>query len=187
MTILKQVLLVAFDKLAYLAFSVLGFYFIYEGNVLQRFNSKKTFFAEYDEPVNEFPTIYTMIDGPMKGHLEYGKDFNISFRAQKSVKKIPGERDRLKRENLTIGKNILVDSPLEVTFEPIWDGTVFRISPLNYEQRIPLAYELEFTSSNTTGISSVGLQLITETGGSIDFETFDTNDVIYKGSLGKTV
>ena len=53
-----------FDKLAYGILSILGCYFIYKGGVLQRFSARKTFFAEYDEPVTKLPSLLTFIDGP---------------------------------------------------------------------------------------------------------------------------
>ena len=47
----------------YLAMLCLGIYFINEGAVLERFQMKRTNFAESNERVNELPTILT--------HLEY--------------------------------------------------------------------------------------------------------------------
>ena len=68
----------AFDKLAYGILSIVGCYFIYKG-VLQRFNERKTFFVEYDEPVRELPSLLTYIDSPIRRDLKYGIDFNLSF------------------------------------------------------------------------------------------------------------
>ena len=69
----------AFDKLAYGILSIVGCYFIYKGGVLQRFNERKTFFVEYDEPVRELPSLLTYIDSPIRRDLKYRIDFNLSF------------------------------------------------------------------------------------------------------------
>ena len=57
-----------------------GIYFIYMGDVVNRFQAKKTYFAEYYEPITELPTIWTWItfskDPP---GLTLGRDFNISW------------------------------------------------------------------------------------------------------------
>ena len=39
----------------------LGFYFIYKGDVLNRFQLKRTNFAEYTEDLSEIPTVTTWI------------------------------------------------------------------------------------------------------------------------------
>ena len=52
------------DAMAYFALSVLGFYFIFQGDVLEKFASKRTNFAQYEEEVTELPTILTYIDMP---------------------------------------------------------------------------------------------------------------------------
>ena len=45
----------------YIALLILGVYFIYAGDILQKFSNKKTTFAEYGEPVTELPTILAFI------------------------------------------------------------------------------------------------------------------------------
>ena len=37
------------DTFLYVALAILGLYFIYQGEVIQRFNKGKTFFADYNE------------------------------------------------------------------------------------------------------------------------------------------
>ena len=44
------------DKLFHLALTILGLYFIGEGQVMYKFLSAKTNFAEFDESVQELPT-----------------------------------------------------------------------------------------------------------------------------------
>ena len=66
------------DKLFYVALTILGLYFIGEGQVMTKFLSEKTNFAEYDEPIQELPTFTSEILGH-KVKMSYQKDFNISF------------------------------------------------------------------------------------------------------------
>ena len=67
------------DTLVYIALSLLGLYFIYEGHILEKYRSKKTSYAEYDEEITELPTMVTYIDKDIRNQFKYGKDFDISF------------------------------------------------------------------------------------------------------------
>ena len=49
------------QHLVYFALLFLGVYFIYAGEIVQKFSNKRTTFAEYGEPVSELPTIQTSI------------------------------------------------------------------------------------------------------------------------------
>ena len=102
-------------------------YFIYLGDIVHRFQAKKTYFAEYYEPITELPTIYTWIRfSKVSAGLTLGNDFNISWRGLKFSKK----------ENpLKLGWNSL-DAKLEIEFEeihrqgrPLWE---YKITPLNF-------------------------------------------------------
>ena len=66
------------DKVFYVALTILGLYFIAEGQVMTKFLSEKTNFAEYDESVQELPTFTSHVLGH-KINMSYGEDFNISF------------------------------------------------------------------------------------------------------------
>ena len=98
----------------YIAFLCLGIYFIYEGNVVQRFQMKRTNFAESNERINELPTILAEIEYkyPYPDTLMiYGTDFNISYQAVGSEEKID------KQINLTLGENTLYNSELIINFQ----------------------------------------------------------------------
>ena len=170
---------VVLDKIIYITLSILGIYFIYQGNVIQKFYAEKTFFAEYDEPVTEFPSIITGIDGPNKKKLKYGKDFNISYCTL---------RNQTSR-SLIYGENQIDGSKLKVRFQRIYQGDAFntyKITPTNYQKDIPLDYDLRYTFDHTiTEVPTVDLQLLTETGGSLDDKTYTNNDAWYKGSVRK--
>ena len=49
--------LLVLEKLGYIAFMALGFYFVYQGSVMEKYQKKRTNFAEHSEPVVELPTI----------------------------------------------------------------------------------------------------------------------------------
>ena len=96
--------------LVYLAMLCLGIYFIYEGAVYERFQMKRTNFAESNEHVIELPTILTHIEYqyPYPNELlDYGTDFNISYQVIGSDAAV----------NLTNGKNSLRGSELIVDFK----------------------------------------------------------------------
>ena len=161
------------DQLIYSAFLFLACYFIYVGDVLDKFRSKRTNFAEYLEPVTELPTITTYIQSTDKiGVLLYGKDFNISY-AVYTGQYTDGGKSQLKYNNLTIGINKIEGSPLKVMFEIIYDflngREIFKITPLNFNPILsfPMHYELWYDFSKATSFTKklkLGLQLSTENG-----------------------
>ena len=147
----------AVDIVVYIALTITGSFFIYHGEVWQRFTLKRTNFAVYDKPVTALPTILTYIEGDKSKDLKYGLDFNIT----------------LSLSTLKMGLNIITigQQKMEVDFEALWDGSVFKISPIKSKRYIAIPssfYYLEYVFGNTTGISKVSLQLTTATGGSLD-------------------
>ena len=56
----------------------IGIYFIYEGEVIQRYLAGRTDFYQYNEGITEFPTILTIFQSPPT-NLSMGKDFNVSL------------------------------------------------------------------------------------------------------------
>ena len=63
MTSLRRIDLFKIVKcMIYISLTVLGYYFITEGEVLQRYRDRKTNFAEYSEPISELPAIVTWIE-----------------------------------------------------------------------------------------------------------------------------
>ena len=65
----------------YVILLCLGVYFIYAGQIIQKFQQKRTNFAEYGEEITEFPTILTSLEYTTQVDkiLEYGKDFNLTL------------------------------------------------------------------------------------------------------------
>ena len=159
------------NKAIYLLSLIIGFYFIYQGEVIKRFQQKRTNFAEYDEPVDELPTISTYIHSS-DTKLKFGTDFNISY----------GPYMTSKASSLTEGENVVTDSTLKLFFEDIGRNT-FKITPLNFEPGMPLDYELTFDFKNDsfTETTVVGFRLVTESNSvPVDgkFVDGDTNDLL---------
>ena len=166
------------DKLLYVALAILGFFFIYHGEVIQRFNKGKTFFAEYNEALDEFPTITTYFLGKVSSKPKYGKDFNISMGAYPD-----GEPVR----NLSFGENTIPGSTLKVYFEPFgqWSQD-FRITPLNFDPEMPVTYQLKYKFGKIP-LPKVGLRLTTAIGniGRVGEISFSTEDEEHQCQIGE--
>ena len=63
----------------YLILLILGIYFIYQGEVIPKYELKRTSFTEYIENATELPTILTQVIYRDNSSWTYGKDFNISY------------------------------------------------------------------------------------------------------------
>ena len=148
-----RIALSAIDKFSYVALAILGFYFIYQGQVIQRFSEEKTIFAEYDEALEEFPTMTTHIMGKLSPMPEYGSGFNISM----------GVADQAEpMRDLTFGENILPGSRLKVYFERYGEhAREFRITPLNFDPDMPVVYRLKYKFGKLA-VSKVSLRLSTD-------------------------
>ena len=119
-----QLFIQIIDRLTYLALSILGLYFIVEGNVIQNFRSGKTNFAQYSEPVTEIPTILTFIDSTKQRQYKYGIDFKIS------VGEWISNYNEGVSTNLTFGGNPISESPLIIEFEAVGNGHFFKLTPV---------------------------------------------------------
>ena len=72
-----EFLFLIFDVVTNLTLFCLGVYFIYVGEVVQRFHAKRTNFAVYKETMSEYPTIQTLMN-PYT-NLALGNNYNITF------------------------------------------------------------------------------------------------------------
>ena len=86
----------------------LGCYFIYQGEVVQKYKSKMTNFALSEENIAELPTIKTWIS-PLTSQFKLGKDFNITYKSGT-------EASEMKPVNLSLGNNS-IDGDLTVNFQ----------------------------------------------------------------------
>ena len=165
------------DKILYVALAILGFYFIYQGQVIQRFSEEKTIFAEYDEALDEFPTITTYIMGKLSPTPQYGKDFNISM---------GGDRGEPMRD-LNFGENILPGNRLKIYFERYGQyAREFRITPLNFGPAMPTVYRLVYKFGGLAE-QKVSLRLSTAIGdmGRLDGRSFGSEDEEHQSQIGE--
>ena len=66
------------DKIFHIALLAVGFYFLYQGEVIQRFRDGRTNFAVYSEPMREMATLSIWMAN-LPPNFTQGKDFTISF------------------------------------------------------------------------------------------------------------
>ena len=117
------------ERALYFSLICIGICFICMGDVMNRFQAKKTNLAEYFEPIHELPTIFTWIEFSEKSaDLKYGLEVNISW-------SIGNE------SFLAIGLNSL-NNGLKLELEEIERPDLsfpqmFRITPLNYPKGMP--------------------------------------------------
>ena len=105
----------------------LGSYLIYQGEVFQKFQAKKTNFAVYTEEIVEMPTMRTYVYPRMTNRIQFQKDYNISLRTFKADQEI----------NLTFGENIIPGTNLRLKFDiptAAWGSHDFKITPLNFKR-----------------------------------------------------
>ena len=87
------------NKLVYMTMFGLGSYFIYKGDVVQRFQLKRTNFAVYEEAIYKLPNTVMYIWPPNK-NITFGKDYWIHYDI--SQKKQDSDWKMLKKGNNTI-------------------------------------------------------------------------------------
>ena len=168
------------DKLFYVALTILGLYFIGEGQVMPKFLSEKTNFAEYDEPIQELPTFTSHVLGH-KINMSYGEDFNISF-------ELGSHMDGSVLTNLTFGNNLIANTSLILDLETIESGNVYKITPINFSQiETSMMFKFRYSFKDTTNVSHISLRLSTELGAiKLDDNTYNSDHVEYRGQLAET-
>ena len=156
----------------------LGVYFIYIGDVVNRFQAKKTNLAEYFEPITELPTIFAWIEfseGSKPTNFKLGLDFNITW---------IWDYDDMDSYSLRLGKNIF-NNGLELEFEEVPEIDIkhplmYKIIPLNFPDGMPKDYlfslHFDFTKNDTT-VERAGIAFSTRNnshcGGLYDGNFFD--------------
>ena len=115
------------EILVYVGSIVGGLSFIYQGEIIQRFNLKRKNFAVYSEPMVELPTILTYIY-PWTSEIIYGTNFNITCE-----KRSPSVSEKAMVTTLVYGDNYIQDINLRVEFQKLFQSNHFKIRPLNYK------------------------------------------------------
>ena len=138
------------DVLVYVTMLGLGIYFIYQGDVIQRFHLMRTNFMVYEEPIYEHPTIITWLDytymSPSIKNITFGKDFKIYFTTG---------RENVKQE-LIFGHNKILNSTLVLNLQQSFEGLStkklfpnhFKITPMNYKPEMPIDFRLTYMFQN---------------------------------------
>ena len=135
---------------ASIAFLCLGWFFIYQGEVWQRFNLRRTNFAKYDEEITELPTVYTTV-GNLNYNAKFGNDFKISFEEYDAI----SYRDvGLRATNLSIGNNTVGYSQLVVNLEQRNNGNMFQLIPVNHVPGMHQEYVLTYIFTNSSMYAS---------------------------------
>ena len=146
-------------RVKYFLFFFVGYYFIYRGDVINKFNIKRTSFSQYDEFTTESPTIVTKIMHSDNRSWSIENDFTISFG-------VLGSRNQYKLKN---GENDI--DGIIIHFEQIFDQPFlgnhingFRIAPLLGSKSnldFQLLWAFNDTTDHHTKVNYIGMQLVT--------------------------
>ena len=120
----------------------IGFYFIHEGTVIQRYLQRRTNFAVYEEPISVLPTIVTYVteSGTSKiSELKLQEDFDLQF-TQTSYAKLA---------NLSFGNNHIKGSNLIVLLS-LTHKRWFKLTPQKFKLGMPLEYKFMYRFKNVT-------------------------------------
>ena len=157
-------ILILFKKSVYLTLVCVGLYFVYQGDVLQKFQLKRTNFAEYEEEITELPTIFAWLS-PYDGDLILGDNFNLSIIAKTSDPLNSISPSWTEGVNLKIGENFVHNLKLtchELQFAKNLDLRVFKVRPDNFTVGMPLDYALKFTFDNLSVVNLIVISLVAE-------------------------
>ena len=152
----------------YLLLMSLGVFFIYQGEVWERFENRRTNFAIYTQPIDELPTITTDIPGH---ELKLGVDFNLTFQSLKS-----GATNATKQPTILTKSGIYPVSaeenyePFKIEFETdLYGSHVFKITPvvdptvkLKHIGDLAVTYSFDNASVLKSEESVINLALTTE-------------------------
>ena len=147
-----QMICWALDRFIYIVLFGLGIWFIYHGDIVQRFKLKRTNFAVHQEDISELPTIITDVYPP-NPNVTYGRDFHIHYRPAQSVSR--------KWTKLDLGVNIIEDSHIRINIKHPYQGlsvksywpNIFKISQQNFSAGTPADFALKYVFKETGNMS----------------------------------
>ena len=117
----KRQIFEVLDKVVYLILTIVGAYFIIQGEVVPRYVQRRTNFYQYEEDISELPTNTTFMD-PIdidSSLVQLGRDFNISLQGVTSTE----------MTNLTIGINWM-ENDVQVEMQQLAGANIFLIRPI---------------------------------------------------------
>ena len=162
-----------FDKIFYLAMLGLGIYFIVDGDVIDKFQSKRTNFAISEEDLSELPTITAAVH-PLKEEFKYERDFVILYRAGNPGTNGIWDKLQLGKEkpikDVTVRlqqvKPALVSALGFHWFGPEYSEnvkrTMFKITHVKYSGRMHTEFTLKFLFKGDVKASKVEITLMPE-------------------------
>ena len=180
----------------YFAMLVLGFYFIYQGGVVQRFLLKRANFASYEARMDELPTIVTWIY-PYEKNVSFGQDFKLYFSSQfgseeeievtfgENVQRVNGNDFRFNFQRYYQGFSALNGNPNLFKITPQAGILGNRWYPSEWTDSAALNLRFVYTNASQMSGAQFGLSLSTENNtasckgrhfdGDVDFLNGDLN------------
>ena len=133
-----KVVSLVIENMVYVTMVGLGIFLIFHGDVVHKFQLRRTNFAIYEEDIFELPNIVTYI-WPMK-NFTLGKDFSIFFRS--------GFDHSTKWKMLKRGENKIVGRNFTMHLENLFEGlsaadpqpNSFRIKANNFSAGMPVDF-----------------------------------------------
>ena len=133
------------DKLVYISMLGLGMYFIYQGEIVKRFQLKMTNFAVYEDKLTEPPIVVTYIF-PVT-NVTFKEDFQIQFKA--------GMDESNGWQALDYGENLITEANLSLSFQNLYPGTTA-------QSRFPNVFVLKLLKYHSTSVPSLRLRYVFE-------------------------
>ena len=149
------------EKTIFLSLLGLGVYFIYHGDVLSRFEKKRTNFLSYGESITELPTVVIGVVGTsgfcssLTKHIKLGEDIKIWFRYRNQAGSLQDPIDLIFGENIIGNNSLILDIQDLLPHAKLSCGEKWKITPIVHSHgMLPLDYEFIFVYANMTKIPS---------------------------------
>lgn len=165
-------------KVIYTILLCLAIYLIYIGDIVQKFQRRRTNFAEYGEEISELPTINLFLEYNTDDILDYEKDFWVIY-----------QPDEGQSKSLTLGENYIegVTFHLEVTVDKPGNTSIYFsyqtlvLKPLGFTSKMLVSHnlmlEFEESSDYKKSVSKVGFSLSAANNSYCGLATFPDGDV----------
>ena len=166
----KDHVLRLFGKVVYFTLFCVGILFIYNGDIVQRFKTGKTNFAQYSENMTEMPTLVTgLLYNPHDSII--GRDFNIST----TLYDYP-------EDDLSFGQSRVKGNSIKVNIESLLfsiNDPIFKITPLSFTHRENLEYHITYKFANISQVADSQILLTYST----ENNTYPCHDIFFDGEV----